>query len=92
MEYQLVPLKPFIKALHKSARPIQEMTRKKLKLLQADPWYPGLRTKKNRSWSVYLGGDVFECSINMNYRILFTFEDECIIVLQVLGTHDILDR
>lgn len=92
MKYQLIPLQPFVKALKKSAPAMQKITKNKLASLQDDPWHPGLRTKKNKSWSSYLDCDVFECSVNMNYRILFTFEDDCIIILQAFGSHDILDR
>lgn len=92
MSYKLVPLKSFEKSFKKISKEIQLQTKEKLKILQEDPSHPGLRTKINNSWSKYLKEQVYECSVNMNYRILFTFEDGKIILLHAIGTHDILDR
>jgi mRNA interferase RelE/StbE len=59
-----------------------------LKLLQIDPFHPSLRTKKIKGLTI----DVFECSVNMDVRILWRYiGTEAIIILDV-GHHNLLDK
>jgi toxin HigB-1 len=82
----------------KSIRAFKRMVRKNpqlrplieqaLRQLAEDPFQPGLRTHK-------LKGDlanIWSCSIDYNYRILFEFvrdsdEEEAVLLLNI-GTHD----
>jgi len=54
----------------------------KLKLLIQNPFYPSLRTKKVRRLD-----KVFEMSVNMDIRILWTYESDVIILLLDAGHH-----
>lgn len=58
----------------------------KLNLLKENPLHPSLRTKRVQ------GTDFFECSVNMNIRIIWYYEGETIIVLVDVGHHDILRK
>lgn len=58
---------------------------KKLKLLAKNPTHPSLRTKRIQ------GEDrLFECSVNMDLRIIWYYEGDLIIILLDVGHHDIL--
>jgi mRNA-degrading endonuclease YafQ of YafQ-DinJ toxin-antitoxin module len=49
--------------------------------------HPSLRTKKIK------GTDgLFECSVNMDIRIIWTYYDDEIIILLDVGLHDILQK
>ena len=60
--------------------------RKKLKLFAEDPFHPSLRTKRIQ------GTRFFECSANMDIRIIWFYEGDKLIVLVDVGHHDILDE
>ncbi|MCM1125331.1 MAG: hypothetical protein NC429_02560 [Lachnospiraceae bacterium] len=36
--------------------------------------------------------DLFECSVNMDIRIIWYYEDDKLIILVDVGRHDILDQ
>ena len=60
-----------------------------LRQLASDPFHPGLRTHKLKGDLA----DVWSCSIDYNYRILFEFvqnleDEETAILLLNIGTHD----
>ena len=77
----------FKKDYQKLPQRIQKQTNQKLAFLLQDIRHPSLRVKK-------LKGEysLFELSITMNYRLLFTIEDEAY-VLRRIGTHtDMLGR
>ena len=58
---------------------------KKLELLAENPIHPSLRTKRIR------GADrLFECSVNMDIRIIWYYEGDMMIILLDVGHHDIL--
>ncbi|MDR0883934.1 MAG: cytotoxin [Oscillospiraceae bacterium] len=60
---------------------------KKLSILFSNPSHPSLRTKLVR------GNDgLYECSINMDIRVLWTYESGTILLLVDVGHHDILDK
>jgi len=59
----------------------------KLKLLAENPMHPSLRTKRIQGTD-----DLFECSVNMDIRIIWFYEGERIIVLLDAGHHDILKQ
>jgi mRNA-degrading endonuclease YafQ of YafQ-DinJ toxin-antitoxin module len=62
----------------------QDLTDKKLKLLAENPCHPSLRTKKH--WK----SECFESSVNMNIRIIWQYKSDSLILLLLVGRHDIL--
>lgn len=65
----------------------KEIIKKKIKMLSLDLMHPSLRTKKIK------GTDgLFECSVNMDIRIIWTYYDDEIIILLDVGHHDILQK
>jgi len=84
--YSLEPTKTFTKIVKKLSQNEQKAVARKLMLLVQNPFHPSLRTKKVQRLE-----DVFECSVNMDIRILWTYKDDKIILLLDVGHHDILD-
>ena len=59
----------------------------KLKLLSNNPSHPSLRVKRIQ------GSDgLFECSVNMDIRIIWYYEGDHMIILVDVGRHDILNQ
>jgi len=83
--YNLEPTKTFTKTIKKLSQNEQKAVARKLVILSQNPYHPSLRTKKVQSLD-----DVFECSVNMDIRILWTYRDGRIILLLEIGHHDIL--
>ncbi|MGF7058687.1 type II toxin-antitoxin system RelE/ParE family toxin [Brassicibacter mesophilus] len=92
MMYSIIFTNAFKKGYKKLPDAIKTKAKKTIEILSVDPSYPSLRTKNNYSWSKYLNSKVHECSINMNYRIIFTYEEDKIILLHAVGEHKIVDR
>jgi len=92
MKYSIQYTKTFKKGYKKLPDLIKIRSKKTVEILSEDPNYPSLRTKVNYSWSRYLNSKVYECSINMDYRILFTYEENKIILLQAIGEHKIVNK
>jgi len=59
----------------------------KIKLLQTDPYYPSLQTKKIKGFQ-----DLFKCSVNMDIRIFWKYEGADIIITLDIGHHSIVDK
>lgn len=59
----------------------------KLKLLSDNPMHPSLRTKRIQGTT-----DLFECSVNMDIRIVWFYEGNVMIILVDVGYHDILNQ
>ena len=87
MKFKIVITKTFEKNLKKLTHIEQRQVASKLKLLQTDPYYPSLRTKKIKGYE-----DLFECSVNMDIRILWKYEGENIIITLDIGHHSIVDK
>ena len=85
MMYKLEPTKSFAKSLKKLSGNEIRAVANKLKLLAKNPYHPSLRTKKVQGIK-----DVFECSVNMDIRILWKHEGNRLILLLDIGHHDIL--
>ena len=83
--YRLEPTKAFEKSLKKLSGNEQRAVAEKIKLLVADPFHPSLRTKKVQRLK-----NVFECSVNMDIRILWQHKDNRLILLLDIGHHDII--
>ncbi len=49
--------------------------------------HPSLRTKRIQGIK-----DLFECSVNMDIRIIWYYEGDKLIILVDVGHHDILDQ
>ena len=83
--FKLDPSKSFKKELKNLSKNEQRAVAKKLEILKKDPFHPSLRTKKVQRLT-----DVFECSVNMDIRIFWTYNGDRIILLIDVGHHDIL--
>ena len=59
----------------------------KLQLLKENPLHPSLRTKRIQGTV-----NLFECSVNMDIRIIWYYEGSTIIVLIDVGHHNILKQ
>lgn len=59
----------------------------KLRLLTENPLHPSLRTKRIQGTT-----DLFECSVNMDIRIIWYYEGDTMIILVDVGHHDILKQ
>ncbi len=86
-KYKLKPTSRFKRMFKKIPQNLKQPVRKTLELLQENPAYPSLRTKKYQSIE-----DVWESSVNMNCRILWEYDkgETNIIILLVIGEHDML--
>ncbi len=87
MKFKIIVTKTFEKNLKKLSHVEQKQVATKLKQLQINPNYPSLRTKKIKGFE-----DLFECSVNMDIRILWRYEGSDIIVTLDIGHHSIVDR
>jgi len=85
MAYQLTFTQRFKKHFKSLTAQEKDQIIIKLKLLAENPTHPSLRTKRIQ------GADkLFECSVNMNIRIIWYYEGDIIIILLDVGHHDIL--
>lgn len=60
---------------------------KKIELLAENLIHPSLRTKRIQGTE-----NLFECSVNMDIRIIRYYEDDKMIILLDIGHHDILNE
>ena len=58
----------------------------KVGILSQNPLHPSLRTKRIQGTD-----NLFECSVNMDIRIIWYYEDDKLIMLLDVGHHDILN-
>lgn len=86
MKYKIKPTKAFEKNLKNLTAKEQKLVAKKLMLMMKDPFYPSLRTKKVQGFQ-----GLFECSVNMDIRILWRYDGEDIIIALDIGHHSILE-
>ena len=87
MKYQII----FSKGFKKSFQKLESIERKlfyaKLNLFVENHQHPSLRTKKIQ------GSDIlFESSINMSIRVIWTYKDNNLILMLDIGHHDILKK
>lgn len=59
----------------------------KLRLLAENPLHPSLRVKRIQG-----SAGLFECSVNMDIRIIWRLEGDVLILLLDIGHHDILKK
>jgi addiction module RelE/StbE family toxin len=87
MKFKIIVTKAFEKNLKRLTDIEQKQVATKLKVLQANVNHPSLRTKKIKGFE-----DLFECSVNMDIRILWRYEGSDIIITLDIGHHSILDK
>jgi mRNA-degrading endonuclease RelE of RelBE toxin-antitoxin system len=86
MTYKIKPTKTFEKNLKNLTAQEQRLVTRKLMQMMEDPYYPSLRTKKVQGFR-----DIFECSVNMDIRILWQYQGTDIIVTLDIGRHSLID-
>ena len=77
----------FQKNFKKLTEQEKKQLKKKLILLTENTSHPSLRTKRIQGTS-----DLFECSVNMDIRIIWYYEGDKMIILLDVGHHDILKQ
>jgi mRNA-degrading endonuclease RelE of RelBE toxin-antitoxin system len=82
---ELEPTERFIKDYERLPAWLRKQVGKKLELLVADIGHRSLRVKP-----LHGNPGIYEGSITMKYRFLFTIKSDAYVLLRV-GTHDILD-
>lgn len=87
MAFRLTLAKSFVKHFRQLTQQEQRLVRKKMGILAENPYHPSLRTK-------YIQGqdNLFECSVNMDIRIIWMYDGEEIILALDVGHHDILKQ
>ena len=86
MAYRLSTSDRFEKQFKQLAQQEQKQIRNKIEILAVNPLHPSLRTKRIKGTE-----DMFECSINMDIRIIWHYENNRMMLLSV-GHHDILKK
>ena len=86
MAYQFTFTDRFQKHFKSLSNREKMQVKNKLALFSENPLHPSLRTKRIQ------GTDLFECSVNMDIRIIWYYEGEVLIVLVDIGHHDILNK
>ena len=65
----------------------KKQLKNKLDLLAINPKHPSLRTKRIQGVK-----ELYECSVNMDIRIIWYYENNNIIIIVDVGHHDILKQ
>jgi mRNA-degrading endonuclease RelE of RelBE toxin-antitoxin system len=87
MRYEILFSSRFKKSFDRLQIKEKNLFYKKLSLFIENHKHPSLRTKKIK------GSDIlFESSINMSIRVIWTYEGEKMILMLDIGHHDILKR
>ena len=87
MAYRITYTERFKKHFKRLSDREKRQVKKKLELLAENPFHPSLRTKKIRSDDY-----VFECSVNMDIRVTWFYENDSIIIIVDIGHHDIIGK
>ena len=87
MPYKIKITEKFEKRYRNFNKNEKKQIDKTIKLLVQNPLHPSLRTKKIKGTE-----NIFECSANMDIRIIWYYEGENLIILLDVGHHDILKR
>lgn len=85
--YDIVRTARFEKHYKRLTNQEKKQLENKLLLLTENPNHPSLRTKRIQGTT-----DLFECSVNMDIRIIWYYEGEKMIILVDVGHHDILKQ
>ncbi|HHV16387.1 MAG TPA: type II toxin-antitoxin system mRNA interferase toxin, RelE/StbE family [Gelria sp.] len=76
--------KKHYKKLHHNEK---KQIKRKVEMLAENPKHPSLRCKRIQGTN-----NLFECSVNMDIRIIWFYEDDKLIMLVDVGHHDILNQ
>ncbi|MCM1104102.1 MAG: type II toxin-antitoxin system RelE/ParE family toxin [Bacteroidales bacterium] len=87
MAYRITYTKRFEKHFKNLTAQEKKQLQGKLQLLAVNPMHPSLRTKRIQGTN-----DLFECSVNMDIRIIWYYESNKMIILIDVGHHDILNH
>lgn len=87
MAYEFTFTHRFQKQFKKLTSQEKKQLKSKLELLSENPSQPSLRTKRIQGTT-----DLFECSVNMDIRIIWYYEGDKMIILIDVGNHDILKQ
>ena len=87
MKYELLFSSRFKKSFSKLEDYEQKMFYRKLSIFIENHKHPSLRTKKIKGSEI-----LFESSINMSIRVIWTYQDRNLILMLDIGHHDILKR
>lgn len=87
MTYKIILTDRFEKNYKKLNTKIKKQLKKKIEIMQDNPFHPSLRTKRIQGTN-----DLFEFSVNMDVRVIWHYEDDKLILLLDIGHHDILDK
>jgi mRNA interferase RelE/StbE len=87
MIFKIAFTKIFEKGLKRLTLSEQKQAAIKIKILQSNPFHPSLRTKKIKGFN-----SLFECSVNMDIRMLWRYEGSEIIIILDIGHHSIVDN
>ena len=87
MTYRITYSKRFARHYKKLTSVEKKQIKTKVEMLSEKPLHPSLRTKRIQGTD-----DLFECSVNMDIRIIWYYEGDALIMLLDVGHHDILDR
>lgn len=87
MKYEILFSSRFKKSFSKLQNMEKKMFYEKLSLFIENHRHPSLRTKKIKGSEI-----LFESSINMTIRVIWTYQDENLIIMLDIGHHDMLKR
>ncbi len=87
MTYKFASTSRFQKHFKTLTMQEKKQLHKKLEILAENPRHPSLRTK-----SIQGTDDLFECSVNMDIRIIWYYEGDKMIILVDVGHHDVLKQ
>lgn len=87
MRYQITYSDRFKKSYKKLTVREQKLVQDKIMILSENPLHPSLRVKRIKGTV-----DLFECSVNMDIRVIWYYEGDEIILLLDVGHHDILNK
>ena len=87
MSYQITYSDRFKKSYKKLTVREQKLVQDKIMILSENPLHPSLGVKRIKGTA-----DLFECSVNMDIRVIWYYEGDEIILLLDVGHHDILNK
>ena len=87
MSYEFTYTPRFKKHFKTLSTQEKKQLKNKLTLLSENPSHPSLRVKRIQGTD-----DLYECSVNMDVRIIWYYEGDTMIILLDVGHHDILYR
>ena len=87
--YRITYTERFKKHYKKLQHNEKKQIKRKVEMLAENPMHPSLRSKHIQGTN-----NLFECSVNMDIRIIwyYEYEDDRLIILIDVGRHDILDQ